>query len=297
MKINGVFEGGGIRAIGIIGAINCFDDNNITWNKLAGTSSGAIMAALLASGFTGKEINKLIINTNFLKFMDRNSIQKIPLVGRQLGILRDKSIYSGDYMEEYFYNVFAAKNIYTFADLKENGEYKVKFVASDITRKKELILPDDLPYYGINPDEFSVAKALRMSCSIPFYFKPVILNREGIEHFIVDGSVIINYPIEIFDNDDDDDVKTVGFKYEEEELNSYTAAGKKDPLSFLYDIAASVPSENKRIHLLPQNIKRTILIPTKGVSSTDFELSRENGMSLYKAGYRSANKYIDKIKE
>ncbi len=292
MKINAVFEGGGIRAIGIIGAINCFEDSGFKWGRLAGTSSGAIMAALLASGFTGKEINKLLINTNFLKFMDRNPIQSIPFVGKHIGILKEKGIFSGDYMEEYFYNIFAAKGIYTFSDLKENGVYKVKIIASDITRKKQLVLPDDLPYYGIKPDKFSVAKAVRMSCSIPFYFKPVVLERNGINHFIVDGAVVRNYPIDIFDSCEED-VKTIGFKYEQDEISSNTGAGKTDPLSFLYDIAASVPNENNSIHLLPENKQRTILIPTNGVNTTDFELSREKGLSLYKTGYKSASEYIE----
>ncbi|WP_461206853.1 patatin-like phospholipase family protein [Clostridium sp. DL1XJH146] len=292
MKINAVFEGGGIRAIGIIGAVNCFEDSGFTWAKLAGTSSGAIMATLLASGFTGKEINKLLINTNFLKFMDRNPVQRIPFVGKPLGIIREKGIFSGDYMEEYFYDIFAAKGVYTFSNLKENGVYKVKIVASDITRKKQLVLPDDLPYYGIDPDKFSVAKAVRMSCSIPFYFKPVVINRNEINHFVVDGSVVRNYPIDIFDGYEED-VKTIGFKYEQEEISSNTGAGRTDPLSFLYDIAASVPNENNSIHLLPENKERTVLIPTNGVSVTDFELNKEKGLLLYKLGYKKANEYIE----
>lgn len=292
MKINGIFEGGGIRAIGIVGAINSFEDNGFKWNKLAGTSSGSIMAALLSSGFSGREINKLIVRTNFLKFMDKDPIQKFPFLGRQLGILKENSIYSGDYMESYFYEVLSSKGVYTFKDLMENGEYRVKFIACDITSKKVIVLPDDLPSFGIDPNEFNVAKALRMSCSIPFYFKPLTLCKDGIDHYIVDGSVVMNYPMEILDKEDDG-FKTIGFKYEEEEISSFTGSGKSDPLSFLYDIAASVPNENKKIHLKDKNINRTILIPTTGVSVTDFELDKDRGISLYKAGYSRALKYME----
>lgn len=296
MKINGVFEGGGIRALGFIGAVNCFEDYNITWNYLAGTSAGAIIAALLSSGFTGKEINKLIINTNFLKFMDKDYIQKLPLIGKPLGLIKEKSLYSGDYMEEYLYKVLGSKGVYTFKDLKEHGKYRVKFVACDITSSKPIILPDDLPYYDIDPDEFSVAKALRMSSSIPLYFKPMVLYKDGIPHYIVDGSVAYNYPIDIFDNDNDN-FKTIGFKFELNEMESLTSSGRSDPLAFLYDLASSVPNENKRIHLIDKYKEKTVLIPTMGVQSTDFEIKEDKAISLYKAGYKNAKTYLIKFLE
>lgn len=294
MKINGVFEGGGIRAIGFIGAINCFEDYNISWNRLAGTSAGAIIAALLSSGFTGKEINKLVINTNFLKFMDKDYIQKLPLIGKPLGLIKEKSIYSGDYMEEYLYKVLGSKGVYTFKDLKEHGRYKALFVACDITSSKPIILPDDLPYYNINPDEFTVAKALRMSSSIPLYFKPVMLCKDGIPHYIVDGSVAYNYPIDIFDNENES-FKTIGFKFELKETDSLTSSGRSDPLAFLYDLASSVPNENKKIHLIDMYKEKTVLIPTMGVKSTDFEIKEDKAISLYKAGYKNAKTYLRKF--
>ncbi|MDV3426464.1 MAG: patatin-like phospholipase family protein [Bacillota bacterium] len=296
MKINGVFEGGGIRAIGIIGAINCFEDYNISWNRLAGTSAGAIIAALLSSGFSGKEINKLIINTNFLKFMDKDYIQKLPLIGKPLGLIKEKSIYSGDYMEEYLYKVLGSKGVYTFKDLKGNGKCKALFVACDITSSKPIILPDDLPDYDIDPDEFTVAKALRMSSSIPLYFKPVVLCKDSIPHYIVDGGIAYNYPIDIFDNENES-FKTIGFKFELNETDSFTSSGRSDPIAFLYDLASSVPNENKRIHLIDVYKEKTVLIPTMGVKSTDFEIKEDMAISLYKAGYKNAKTYLRKFPE
>ena len=41
-----------------------------------------------------------------------------------------------------------------------------------------------------------------------------------------------------------------------------------------------------------KNIDRTVLIPTLGISSTDFDLSKEKTLKLYKSGYKSAEKFI-----
>ncbi len=41
-----------------------------------------------------------------------------------------------------------------------------------------------------------------------------------------------------------------------------------------------------------KNIDRTILIPTLGISSTDFDLSKEKTLKLYKSGYKSAEKFL-----
>ena len=62
-----------------------------------------------------------------------------------------------------------------------------------------LILPDDISRYGIDPMEFEIAKAVRMSISIPLYFKPIKFSYENGCSFIVDGGILSNFPIWIFD--------------------------------------------------------------------------------------------------
>jgi len=50
MKVNAVFEGGGVRAIALVGAIAEAERQGIKIHRVAGTSSGAIVASLLAAG-------------------------------------------------------------------------------------------------------------------------------------------------------------------------------------------------------------------------------------------------------
>ena len=51
LKADAVFEGGGVRGIAFLGAIQAMEEENVRWQRLAGTSAGAVIAALLASGF------------------------------------------------------------------------------------------------------------------------------------------------------------------------------------------------------------------------------------------------------
>jgi len=71
--------------------------------------------------------------------------------------------------------------------------------AVDANRGRIVVLPDDISYYGIDPDRLEVAKAVRMSTSVPFAFKPVeVLKKDGgsvKKHYLVDGGVLDNLPV------------------------------------------------------------------------------------------------------
>lgn len=290
MKCNAAFEGGGMRGIGIIGALTYMEAQGYQWQKVAGTSVGAVIASLIAAGYTAKEMRKILAEMDFRDFLDKNGLQRVPLLGKALGFLVEKGIYSGDYFEDWIHKLLKAKGIRKFKDVTSSSECRLKIVASDITKRKILVLPDDLRNYGINPMKFSIAKAVRMSISIPFYFKPVeFIHGSGVS-YIVDGAVCCNYPINIFDVDETSHYPTIGFKFDSAEMSN-TKQGKKDPISFLFDIAGTMSAERNREWLKEKNLARTVLIPTVGVNPTDFNLSKSQSLKLFKSGYRSAAKF------
>jgi predicted acylesterase/phospholipase RssA len=290
MKANAVFEGGGMRAIGIVGALTYLDTQNYEWQHIAGTSAGAIIAALLAAGYTPKELKNILAEMNFKDFLDKGGIHRLPLLGKALSFLLDKGIYSGDYFEQWIGNLLSSKGIYKFKDVMVNGKSKLKMIASDITRRRILVLPDDLPQYGVNPMDFSIVKAIRMSISIPFYFKPVQFQNSYGLSYIVDGAVCCNFPINIFDTDGGAMLPTIGFKFDCPDISN-TRLGKTDPISFLFDIANTISADKNREWLKDENLVRTILIPTEGISPTDFNISSDKIIRLFKTGYKSAVKF------
>jgi NTE family protein len=285
-----VFEGGGVRGIGIIGALKFFHKCNISWKNLAGTSVGAIIASLLAAGYTPQEMQDILFNINYQDFLDNENLHRVPLIGKHLSILKEKGIYSGEYFENWIKDLLKEKRIVTFKDVSRNGNSRLKIMATDITLKRKLVLPDDLTHYGLDPMQFEIGKAIRMSISIPFYFKPVKFKYGNQVSYIVDGAVCCNYPLRIFDDKTNCSHPTLGFKFLNSNL-SLTSQGKTDAMSFLIDITSTMATVSQDQILTKEDEERTIFIPTNGVESTDFAISRKQSIQLFKTGYRAAALY------
>ena len=88
------------------------------------------------------------------------------------------------------------------------AKYKLKVIASDITSGRMLVLPDHIADYEdkdgnrFTIDEFPLVDAVRMSMSFPFFFDVVTLYRDGKPHYIVDGGLLSNFPVWLFDSGD-----------------------------------------------------------------------------------------------
>ena len=102
-------------------------------------------------------------------------------------------MYKGDAFIHRMREWLVAKGVKTFGDLLLPGETEMRYrckvhvVASDISRGNLVILPDDAPVYGLEPERLEVALAVRMSMSIPYFFTPVkVTNNLGQRCYIVD---------------------------------------------------------------------------------------------------------------
>lgn len=288
-KVDGVFEGGGVRGIAFVGAICQLEEQGYEWVKLAGTSAGAIVAALLAAGYTGQELKVVLDELDYRMFLDKTMLQSVPVMGKLAGLLFERAIYNGNAFEDWFTGLLKKKGVTTFKDLNY-GESQLKIIASDITRKELLILPDDLLRYGLDPLEFPIAKAVRMSMSIPLFFKPVKLYYKEKSSLIVDGGILSNYPIWIFDVKGKPRWPTFGFKL----MNpgKISGSGETNIVSYLQDIISTMLNENDGRYLCHSENIRSISIPTLGISSTQFDISHSDSHKLYDSGYEAAKQFL-----
>jgi NTE family protein len=291
VKADAVFEGGGVKGIAFVGAICCLEECGYQWEKLAGTSAGAIVAALLAVGYRGRELKEIMEKLNYTCFQDKDKLQTLPLIGKPLGLLAHKGLYCGNFIEQWLGDLLKAKGKTKFRDVSVDGKSRLKIIAADVTKKEIMILPDDLERYGINPLEFEIARAVRMSIGIPFYFNPVNLSYKNGRSLVVDGGVLSNFPVWIFDVKGVPRWPTIGFKLcEDKPIKS--GEGKTDILSYLLDIIDTVFSRNEEIYLSDKEAVRTICIPTLGVKTTQFNISQEDSLKLYEEGYNRAKEFI-----
>ena len=68
MLIDGVFSGGGLKGFALVGAYQVLEEKGYQFQRVAGTSAGAILASFIAAGYTAKEIEKLLDELRFLLF-------------------------------------------------------------------------------------------------------------------------------------------------------------------------------------------------------------------------------------
>jgi NTE family protein len=287
-----------------VGGIKAAEEKGITFHQVAGTSSGAMVASLLAAGYTADEMKEIILETPFTKFLKRSWLMDVRIIGPALRLFIKKGLYSGNELENWIYEKLAAKGIRTFSDLPKN---RLRIVASDITMGRLLVLPDDIAAYGIDPGQLLVSRAIRMSTSIPYFFDPVILRktarlrRKGeafSEQFIyiVDGGLLSNFPLWIFDNQsvgvkEKDLVPTLGFHLIDRHKNAPHKI--RGPITMFQALFETMLEAHDERYIEEKNRFRTIKIPTLGVSVTDFNLSREKSMALFESGYRAAIQYFD----
>lgn len=290
MKVDGVFEGGGVKGIAFVGAICCLEEAGYEWARLAGTSAGSIIAALLAAGYTGAELKNIIMNINYTKLLDKSRINYIPGIGKAISLIKDNGIYPGFFIENWLKGLFETKGKTKFKDIIFEGESKLKIIATDITRREMIIIPDDLTEYGINPMEFEIWKAVRMSISIPLFFKPVVLPYKNTFSYIVDGGILSNFPVWVFDVKAIPRWPTFGFNL----LDSTgpTTKSKNDILNFLSDLVNTIINKNEDIYIRDKDAIRIINIPNMGVGTTEFDLPKKKSQELFDSGYSSAEHFL-----
>jgi NTE family protein len=208
-----VLEGGGAKGLGIVGAVTHLLEAGYRFPRVAGTSAGSIVAALLAAGADARGLAESMNRLEYLRVPDRGGV---PVASAAASFFAKGGLHSGEYVHEWIRVELERLDVRTFADLPlvdadadpnldDSQRYRLVVMATDITHGCLLRLPWDYKErFGLEPGEQSVADAVRASISIPLYFVPRMLTdeRTGEEATLVDGGVLSNFPVEVFDRTD-----------------------------------------------------------------------------------------------
>jgi len=311
LNVDLVCEGGGVKGIGLAGAFAALAEHGYKPQNLAGTSAGAITAALIAAGYTADELRDIVFGLDYRQFEDKTWEDRIPLVGQGVSILVETGVYQGKAFETWMQNLLEAKNVRTFADLRTEWpdpkyQYKLQVVVSDVSSRQLLVLPRDADVLGIHPDELEVAHAVRMSMSIPIFFEPVrVENKEtNHEHILVDGGMLSNFPVWIFDCEDEatPDWPTFGLMLVEPDPEvpvsdripppEHAPRGLTGLVSLLSGMVHTMMEAHDRLYIEKAQYARTIPIPTLGVHTTEFDISPERARALFDSGRTAAEQFL-----
>jgi NTE family protein len=324
--VDGVFEGGGVRGIAFLGALRCCDDLGFRWRKLAGTSAGAITAALVAANFQIDELERIVGGLNYMEFLTQKTSRLIwngnpaddlrspvrlifnLLVARQLGE------YNSDPFRDWLQENLQQRGLKTFADIRSSPVgLDLKVIVSDITSGEMLVLPDDLAMEAIeglgrpklieqlglqSRDDFQIAEAVRLSMSIPFFFEPGRLGSRR----IIDGGILSNFPLWVYDVPAQAEKSaplrkcprwpTFGLRLTEEGFQKQ--AKITGPFDMLGAMFKTMMVARDRHHLNQANQGRVMNIDVTQakVTATEFDISNEKKDILYRLGYQQAKEFF-----
>jgi predicted acylesterase/phospholipase RssA len=182
------FSGGALKTLCIIGALEYLEYTKSVSNvkNIIGTSAGAIVSFLFTIGYTSIEMKKfaqeILTSDHFASF---DALQVCDL-------LDSYGIDSGERLEEMFRLALKRKmnrDDITFMELaKITGKNLIVCVCN--------LSKETTEYWNVdNKPNTSVIKALRVSCTLPFVYTPMMMNGD----MYVDGSLYDNFPIKYFE--------------------------------------------------------------------------------------------------
>ncbi len=319
---NLIFEGGGVKGIAYVGALRQLQQRGVLEKiqRVGGTSAGAINAVLLSTGHTLDETEKVLSNLDFNNFMDGSW----GVARDTKRLIKEFGWYKGDFFRDWMGEIIKDKvgnSEATFNDFKNKGLTDLFLVGTNLsTGFTEVFSSEHTP-------REPVVDAVRVSMSLPLFFAAIRNKRKDV---YVDGGVLRNYPIKIFDREkyvdeehriknaletsyyaEENDNKpetsskyvfnkeTLGFRLESKQQISMFRDGAEPPHAKIEDffdygwaLVKTLMNAQENNHLHGDDWQRTVYIDTLGVGTTDFDLTDERKAALVESGDKGVKDYF-----
>ena len=277
MKLGLALAGGGIRGIAHAGVLKALEENNIKVEIIGGTSSGSMISALYAVGYTPNEIYELFrkyastivkLNSNIIRKEIKNFILKHKICSQ--------GINNGEFIEEIFNRKALEKGIKNINELK----MPIAIPAVDMCTGEEYIFTSVKSNKKNHISTIDIGKAVRASSSFPVIYEPLKYK----DKLFSDGGILNNIPAK--------DVKELGA---DKVISVKFDSNKIDTESNAVDLIVKVSD------LMSEKISDedlgvsdyTITVPTDGTGILDI-----NKIDYcFKSGYETTKKQIKSILE
>ncbi|AFM17879.1 putative esterase of the alpha-beta hydrolase superfamily [Mycolicibacterium chubuense NBB4] len=311
-----VLSGGGVKGIALAGAVSALVSKGYVPQRVSGTSAGALVGAVLAAAthrgdLSSALLEDLAMSIDYSGFLDPGPVERIPVLGPAWGVLSGDGIYRGDALRRWVAAQLADYGVETFADLAIDDpqlppeqRYRLVVTVADVTLGQLVRLPWDYErVYGLNPDEQSVADAVRASTAIPFFFRPATLaSSAGRASTLVDGGLLSNFPIDSLDRIDGKPPRWPTFGVtllpnlpadNEQVIPALRPLHLLGGPTLLEQVVTTILVGRDQAYLnQPWVGARTIRIDTSEVGVLDFDLSQPEKETLYGDGLRAGEAFL-----
>ncbi len=259
-KIALVLGGGGARGLTHIGVLKAFEEKKIPIDIIVGTSVGALVGGLYASGMKIEDLEKMGHNIGWDKISNLSTLKLLTLITAE-------SLLSTEKLEKY---------LKKYIGVQKFNELKIPFacIACDIKTGERIVFKDG-----------EVAFAMRVSATIPGVFKPV----EYRHRLLVDGGIVDNLPVDIAKVMGADFIIAI---YPQADISTYEIKNVMATLSQVINLQGGF--------LTAKQIKEAdfLLIPNvKNVSMIELDRSQECIEAGVISGRSKVNELKDKILE
>jgi NTE family protein len=315
---NLVLEGGGVKGIAYVGAVQVLHEEGVLRNlkRVAGTSAGSIMAAFIALRYPIDQLEQLMMTTDFTKLEDDGDRGPIRL-------FEEFGWFSGQYFRDWVgcqVEKITGDADFTFQDLhaavNPDGSRKyldLYILTTDLSVKDWKVLS-----YETVPC-MPIAAAVRMSGSLPLvwnalredlsvYAGPDCSQKRpaGAKSVFVDGGVLRNYPIDLFDRAkfiqdgaSDPEKEEVNGATLGLHLNSPGSTGADRPVESFPGYVKSLFEtilglQVDQFQADPCSLARSAQIDDLGIPTADFNLTQQQKRALICSGRRNTGEYLQR---
>ena len=314
-----MLSGGGVKGIGLVGAVAALVDAGYAPQRISGTSAGALVGAVVAAAVQSgpvspAQLRELAMAIDYRKFLDPGLVERVPVIGPAWGVLSGDGVYRGEALHDWVEAQLANFGVSTFADLAitdrtlpAEQRYRLVVTVADVTLGQLVRLPWDYQrVYGLDPDEQSVADAVRASTAIPFFYRPAELTSAfpgtARTSTLVDGGLLSNFPIESLDRSDGSKPRwpTFGITLmpdlpaaNEQVIPALRPLHHLGPPTLLEKVVTTILVGRDQAYLNQPWVRaRTIRIDTTDAGVLDFDLSDADKTALYEKGVTAAEDFL-----
>ncbi len=275
-----IFEGGGVKGYAYPFALSALEDTGFRCfqiEKYVGSSAGAITAALLACGANPSTLIGLM-NVDFAKFKDDKIgyIRDLWSLGKYFGFCKGKVF--KDWFKDCLHELTGNRNI-TFNQVRRQFGKELYITATNLTKGKLEI------FSCYTTPHFRVADAVRISMSIPLFYRPVWYNGS----LYVDGGVLANFP------DLPGDGGELGLRLVGDDDYEASHRKIKGLRGFVSSLVETMMRSAERRYVSKSLWANTISINTGSISTTEFSLSNKQKIFLQGSAKAAVQEFVKKM--